>query len=214
MTSDPTPDGSARGATPRTSARTSAVDSEFRGLDRTDLGGWLAEHSGVLASRWLLDVDARAGGLEPEVKALLGEFFDELLVLLPACLGPYRAQVEPYWRQCAELYGSVGAMRGLAAGEIIDEFQLLREATLRLMFATPPSVRGTPMLLREVLRLNRVIDRGVTFANVGHTDALFFALFHGTGVPTSLASDQLEEVRDQLGTLRGEVRRILAHLRT
>lgn len=212
MTQHSTPDGSTRGLRPP--AHRLASEPQFRGLDRTDLGGWMGEHASVLASRWLLDVDARAGGLDPEAKALLGEFYDELLTLLPACLGPYRTQVEPYWRQCAELYGSVGAMRGLAAGEIIDEFQLLREATIRLMFVTPPSVRGTPMLLREILRLNRIIDRGVTFANVGHTDALFFALFHGSGAPSSLSTEQLAEVRDQLATIRSDVRRILVHLRT
>ena len=186
--------------------------AELKGLDRNDLAGWITEHAGVLASRWLTDVDAKVSELEPEPKALLGEFYDEFMVLLPACLGPYRSQFEPIWRQCAELYGSVGAMRGLASGEIIDEFQVLREATIRLMFATPPSVRGTPLLMREILRLNRVIDRGVTFANVGHTDALFFALFRGSGAPKKLTDEQLREVREQLGAIRTESRRLLGLL--
>jgi len=157
-------------------------------------------------------VDGKAGGLDPDPKSLLGEFFDEFMILLPACMGPYRSQFEPVWRQCAELYGSVGAMRGLASGEIIDEFQIVREATIRLMFATPPSVRGTPLLMREILRLNRVIDRGVTFANVGHTDALFFALFKGSGAPKSLTDEQLQEVREQLEAIRKDTRRLLGLL--
>ncbi len=200
---------------PRAHERTPTLEREPHGptgLDRSDLGGWLADHAAVLAERWLVAVDSRAEGLDPEPKALLGEFYEEFMVLLPACLGPYRAQFEPLWRQCAELYGSVGAMRGLASGEIIDEFQVIREATIRLMFATPPSVRGTPMLMREILRLNRVIDRGVTFANVGHTDALFFALFKGSGAPKSLTAEQLDEVRDQLDSIRKESLRLLALL--
>ena len=69
------------------------------------------------------------------------------------------------------------------------------------------------MALREVLRINRVIDRGVTHASVGHTDVLFFALFQGSGVPETLTDDVRYEIREQLQAIETEVRalrRVLA----
>jgi len=58
------------------------------------------------------------------------------------------------------------------------------------------------MGLREVLRLNRAIDQLVTYTSVGHTDALFFALFQGSGVPERLSDDVRYELRTQLGAIR------------
>jgi hypothetical protein len=173
-----------------------------------ELGTWLRDHHGPLATRWLVDVEARVGSLEPERKALLAEFFDLFLTLLPECLGPYRTQFEPLWRQLSELYGSVGAMRSLAAGEVTEEFQVLREAMIRYLFAAPPDARRTPLLLREILRLNRLIDKGVTEASVAHTDALFFALLKGTGAPQSMTPELLERLREQMSGVRQEAGRL------
>lgn len=108
------------------------------------------------------------------------------------------------WRQTAELYGNVGAMRGLAAGEIIEEFQVLRDSLIRLLYADPPPGGLPRVSLREVLRLNRFVDRGVTHASIGHTDSLFFAHFQGTGVPEKLTPDLVDEVRRQLSGIEVE----------
>ena len=139
------------------------------------------------------------------VGELLQAFVDLVLELLPATLGPLRRQVEPLWSQAAELFGSFAAQRGLAAGEVIEEFQILREVVIRRLWADPPPTNSSRTALREALRLNRVLDRGVTHASVGHTDALFFALFQGSGVPEHLTDDARYEIREQLQTLRAEL---------
>jgi len=127
-------------------------------------------------------------------------------------LGPYRTQILPIWSQGAELFGSMAARRGLSAGEVIEEFQMLREIIVRMMFEQPPQGPGRALRLREVLQLNRTVDIGVTQASVGHTDLLFFSLIHGSGVPKPLGPDDLGEVREQIGALRDEGRRIMRHM--
>ncbi len=135
---------------------------------------------------------------------LFHAFMGLFMELLPRMLGPYRDPLEPIWDQAAELYGSFAANRGLAAGEVIEEVQVLREAIMRAIYQDPPRGAMGQMGLREVLRLNRVCDRLVLHASVGHTDALFFALFQGSGVPESLSDDVRWEIRQQLESLRAE----------
>jgi hypothetical protein len=136
------------------------------------------------------------------VEELLEQFIELLLDLLPGLLGRYRDQLEPLWTQTSELFGSLAANRGLAAGEAVEEAQFLREAVLRLLYQDPPLAPTGPMGPREVLRLNRVIDELVTYTSVGHTDALFFALFQGSGVPERLSDDVRYEIRSQLEAIR------------
>lgn len=127
--------------------------------------------------------------------------------MLPETMGPFHDQVDPLWLRMAELYGSVAARRGLAAGEVIEEFQLLRESLLRLLFdnskVTKKGLDAT--VLRDVLRLNRIVDRGVTHASVGHTDVLFFTLFRGSGVPDTFDDRLVAEVHAQLNGIRDEL---------
>jgi hypothetical protein len=100
--------------------------------------------------------------------------------------------------------------RGLAAGEVIEEFQILREGVIRLLYQEPPLEGRARLSLREVLRLNRALDAGVTHASVGHTDALFFSLFEGSGISDAPpAASLMEEVRNQLDGLRAELREVL-----
>jgi hypothetical protein len=139
------------------------------------------------------------------VEELLEQFLELLLDLLPGLLGRYRDQLEPLWTQTSELFGSLAANRGLAAGEAVEEAQFLREAVLRLLYQDPPLAPTGPMGLREVLRLNRVIDVLVTYTSVGHTDALFFALFQGSGVPERLSDDVRYEIRSQLEAIRASL---------
>lgn len=143
------------------------------------------------------------------VQELVASFLNLFLELLPACIGPLREQAEPLWLQAAELFGSLAAQRGLAAGEVIEEFQILREAVIRLLWADPPQVNSTRIGLREALRVNRVVDRGVTHASVGHTDALFFALFQGSGVPEHLTDDARYELRNELQAIRRDLHALL-----
>ena len=189
----------------RTSGRSPAVPVGF--------AGWIDERSPGIAERWasglLTDGDSWVGDTRPVARP----FCRGLVSFLPGMLGPFRAQVLPLWSEGAELFGSVAARRGLSAGEVIEEFQLLREVILRMMFERPPTRAEGGLPLREILQLNRAVDIGVTQASVGHTDLLFFSLIHDSGVPAPLGADDLIEVCDQIRALQAEGQRIMGHTR-
>ncbi len=175
-------------------------------LEPAEFSRWLEEQAAPLRERWLADLRGRESSMGDGVDELLEGFMELFLRILPLTLGPLRSQAETIWIQAAELFGSFAAQRGLAAGEVIEEFQVLRESVIRLLWAAPPVNEPSRMALREVLRLNRVIDGGVTHASVGHTDVLFFALFQGSGVPETLTDDVRYEIREQLHALEAEVK--------
>ncbi len=186
-------------------ARTSDSSVPPKNLDDLDFSRWIEDRAHPLVERWLADLRGRDTTWNDGIQELMEGFLELFLEVLPPCLGPLREQAEPLWLQSAELFGSFAAQRGLAAGEVIEEFQVLREAIIRLMWADPPPVSSSRTALREALRLNRVLDRGVTQASVGHTDALFFALFQGSGVPEHLTDDVRYELRHQLQAIRTEL---------
>lgn len=174
-------------------------------MEPAEFARWLDDRAEPLGERWLASVRGRQSTLGEGVEELVGGFLHLFLRLFPLTLGPLRTQAEALWVQAAELFGSLAAQRGLAAGEVIEEFQSLRECMIRLMWASPPVAEASRLALREVLRANRVIDQGVTHASVGHTDALFFALFQGSGVPESLTDDARYQIREQLQGIEREV---------
>lgn len=188
-------------------ARASAprdVPTRRRKLEPLEFARWVERHAAPLADRWLGEVLARHPRPGSAVEMLLGRFFRLFTSMLPASLGPYREHVEPLWVQAAELFGSVAAQRGLAAGEAVEEFQVLREVLIRELYVEPPAEGQLPLPLRDLLRLNRVIDRGVTQTSVGHADVLFFALFQGSGVPEHLDAQVTQEVTSQLDAIGAE----------
>jgi hypothetical protein len=166
-----------------------------------------------ITRRWLREVHRRYDVGTQGINGLLEEFLTLLTGFIPAMVGPYRDQVEPLWKRTSELFGAVAAKRGLAAGEVIEEFQILREVVIRLLYQDPPLGGRAPVSLREILRLNRTIDMGVTHASVGHTDALFFSLFEGSGIPDAPpTAEVVEELQQQLQGIRAELRDILGDL--
>ena len=50
----------------------------------------------------------------------------------------------------------------------------------------------------------------MTAASVGHTDALFFALFQSSGLPQRMSDDLRYEMREQLQVLRYELQTVVA----
>ncbi|MGD8320316.1 MAG: hypothetical protein PVJ02_07675 [Gemmatimonadota bacterium] len=179
-------------------------------MNPSELADWLEERLPRLADRWLREVQSRYDEPSRGVNGLLEEFLTTLVSFLPGMLGPHRDQVEPLWLRASELFGAIAVRRGLAAGEVIEEFQILREGVIRLLYQEPPLEGRARLSLREVLRLNRALDAGVTHASVGHTDALFFSLFEGSGISDAPpAASLMEEVRNQLDGLRAELREVL-----
>jgi hypothetical protein len=143
----------------------------------------------------------------------LVERFSELIVqLLPLMLGPQRDQIQPLWDRASELFGAIAAKRGLAAGEALEELHALRELVIRDLYKDPPA-RGTVRLsLREILRMNRALDRAVTHVSVGHTDALFFEFFESEGATSILSGDDaVAEAERQFEQISDEVESIRAH---
>ena len=169
----------------------------------TLLGDWLEVQRGFLARYWFEEILHRVS-MDQEMERILERFLDLLTRMIPGALDHRRSAVDPVWKSAAELYGALGAKRGLAAGDIVEEFQIVREAVVRILFQVPPGRYGASLSLFDALRLNRFIDSGVTHASIGHTDGLFFALFHGNGVSTVPTAEFMAEVEEQLDVLELE----------
>jgi len=177
---------------------------------------WLQDRKDSLAGRWADGIRDRGTRGDARADGLLERFTTQLAGFLPWLLGPYREMVDPLWVRACELFGSVGARRGLAAGEVIEEFQLLRELVIRDLYRDPPLGGRLPLSLREILRLNRGIDRGVTHASVGHTDALFFQFLEGgsaSGAPEGPERGEslVREALQQLDAIEEEMTTIVGH---
>jgi len=189
------------------------ADRRHRKVTPAEFADWMEERLPRLVGRWHREIQNRYDQSSRGVNGLLEEFLTLLASFLPALLGPHRDHVEPVWIRTSELFGAVAARRGLAAGEVIEELQILREAVIRLLYQDPPLGGRLRLSLREVLRLNRALDTGVTHASVGHTDAMFFSLFEGSGIPDAPPTDELmAELRTQLDGVRAELREILGRV--
>lgn len=199
--------------TPEPSIETSRGRRHARPLAPGELAEWLGARLDDLGRRWSMAIRDDGPGPSEQFDVVLDAFTQHLVRFLPWMLGPYRETVEPLWVKSSELFGSVAARRGLAAGEVIEEFQLLRELVIRDLYRDPPLGGRLPLSLREILRLNRGIDRGVTHASVGHTDALFFQFFEGEGTAAPEPTELADEVMDQLATMSRELDEVVEHAR-
>lgn len=169
---------------------------------------WLMENVGRIASRWHAEIEDRVDHEKGETDSLLRGFLHDLVVFLAHCMGPRRAMAEETWEQATYLYGSFGLQRGLAAGEVVEELVLLRDAVLRFLYlpgggSDPgeiPTLSG-----RDLLLLNRTLDEGMVRASIAYVDDLFFAHLQGSGVPEGVTPDVREEIEQQLVALRKEV---------
>lgn len=176
-----------------------------------ELAEWINRRLQWLSDRWTRHLRAREmGGGEAVPEELLAAFARTFISLLPELVGPYRSQVVPLWVRAAGLFGTAGATAGLAAGEVVDDFQLIREVLIRALYEQPPLGGRVPLSLREVLHLNRAIDQGVTQASIAHTDRLFFYLLEGSGTAEpELSEETVEEIRAELDAIDGELVSIL-----
>jgi len=195
----PHPSSSARQPSPGTIQPTSSTTHPAH----KSLGEWLEVQRGFLAGYWFDEILHRVS-MEPEMERILERFLNLLTRMIPGALDHRRSVVDPVWKRAAELYGTLGAQRGLAAGDIVEEFQIVREAVVRILFQAPPMRYGSALTLSDALRLNRFLDSGVTHASIGHTDGLFFALFQGSGVSPVPDAKLVAEVEEQLGSLEVE----------
>ena len=183
-----------------------------RRIGPAELAGWLEERAGRLGELWWEEIRSRGSGVGPDVDGVVERFVDEVVMMLPLMLGPKRELILPLWTRIAELFGTVAAKRGLAAGEVIEEFHVLRELVIRDLYREPPLDGKLPLSLREILRLSRALDRAVTHASVGHTDAMFFHFFEADRDSGTPAPDIAAEASAQLDLIHEELMLILSHV--
>ena len=124
--------------------------------------------------------------------------------LLAHMTGSMRRETRETWLGATELFGRLAEARGLAAGEVVDELQHLREllvVELGDLIVAMPARQQMP----AVLRVNRVCDLGVANAVVGYTDALVEKMFGKDGVPVP-TPDSVQELLRQLDPLEADLR--------
>lgn len=168
----------------------------------------LREHRDALVTDWADWVSHRISQVphirRPTVERHLALLVDVMIELA----GPLRRQATELWFSACEAYGQTAAARGLAAGEVVEEIQQLRELLIRRLSETV-AILPPRQSIAAVLRLNRVLDRGLAHAVVGYTDALVETLLNRRGVPivaTQPAEDEilqrLQHLEDELAQLR------------
>ncbi len=117
---------------------------------------------------------------------------------------PVRRRAAQLWFESCSHYGKVAATRGLAAGEVVEEIQRLRELLIHHLsdiIAALPARNS----MAAVLRLNRQLDKGIAQAVVGYTDELVETLFKQNGVPVFVHNQPDKEIARRLDQLEAEL---------
>lgn len=175
-----------------------------------ELASWLGSRAPSIVSIWNGQLSP---GTDPAKRRLLERLAELIVRMLPLMVGPRTDHIGPVWDRAAALFGAFAEKRGLAAGEAIEELHDLREIVLRERYRDPPGGRAAAeatVSLREVLRLNRALDRAVAHASVGHTDALFFEFFgKDAGTPVLPSEGAMTATREEIARLVSEVGGIL-----
>jgi len=160
-------------------------------------GRAISSHRGSLLSDWSAWVTSKLGPSSAVPHKTVTRQLALLLDTLGELDGPLRHDANDLWHITAEWYGRTAAERGLATGEVVEEFHYLRELLLREMsdiIAASPARQS----MDTVLRINRVLDQGVAHAVVGYTDALVETLLHRRGVLVSSGEVTASEIERQL----------------
>lgn len=156
-------------------------------------------------SRWIAERMTQAPDIDrPTVERHLALLLDILVEMT----GPLRRMVTDLWFTAFEAYGRTAAARGLAAGEVVEEIQHLRELLIRSLSEVIVEM-GDRHSMATVLRLNGILDKGIAHAVVGYTDALVETMFNQRGVPLTALSPadwevgkRLEQLEDELANLK------------
>ena len=152
-------------------------------------------------AEWVNRRAATAGQMNP---ATVNRQLSLLVDILAHMAGPLRRPTADLWLAASEWFGRTAADRGLATGEIVEEFQYLREILivhLSVLIAALPARQS----LATVLRLNRFLDDGIAHAVVGYTDALVESMLHKRGLPVSANDVAESEIEKGLERFEGEL---------
>jgi hypothetical protein len=163
-------------------------------------GRVIAELRDQMVAQWADWLGDRITTATTIPRPLVEREFRILLDVLSETVGPLRREVGAVWLQASEHYGRIAATRGLAAGEVVEELQYLRELLIRNLAPVLAAMRARQGMA-IMLRLNRVIDKGIAVAVVGYTDALIATLFAQNGVPSFATEYDAAEVERQLDAI-------------
>ena len=167
-------------------------------------GRVISDMRDVMVTQWADWLGDRLTETPTIPRATVEREFRLIIDTMISMVGPLRREAKVVWTRVCEHYGRVATARGLAAGEVVEELQYLRELLIRNL--APAFAAMQPrQSLAIVLRLNRVMDRGIAVAVVGYTDALVATLFAHNGVPTPDAEYDAAEVGRQLDWLEAEL---------
>lgn len=157
----------------------------------------------TLTTDWCDTIERRHAGSQVLEPFELRRTLSLIVALLGHMTGSLRREARDTWFAATELYGRLAEARGLAAGEVVDELQHLRELLILelgdLIVALPARQQ-----LPAVFRVNRACDMGVSNAVVGYTDALVAKMFSRDGVPVP-SQGQLAELIAALGPLEKDL---------
>jgi hypothetical protein len=167
----------------------------------------IAEMREPMVSQWADWLRDRFTGASTIPRPLVEREFRLLFDVLAEMVGPLRREANPVWFHVCEHYGRIASARGLAAGEVVEELTYLRELLTRNLAPVLVSMRARQGMA-IMLRLNRVIDKGIAVAVVGYTDALVATLFSQNGVPSIGASNDFGEIARQLTSLERELQAV------
>lgn len=172
----------------------------------------IAEQREAMVARWLEWLGDRVTGTRTAPRELVEEEFRLILDVFSALVGPLRRETRPIWQRVAERYGRHAAGRGLAAGEVVEELQYLRELLIRYLAPAIAALRprqGMALLLR----LNRLVDKGIAMAVVGYTDQMVATLLPRAEDDDPPKAPDVEGMRRHLLASREELSHILARQR-
>lgn len=169
----------------------------------------IAERREQLWSAWLTRIKQRMSTAPEQhpVEPTMERQLRIVLGTLALMAGPLRRSTRDLWFDVCQFYGRSAANRGLATGEVVEEFQYLREVLIREL---AEALAGTAQryLLAVMLRLNAAMDKGLADAVVGYTDQLIITLFAQHGVPVPAPDSDRTEADRQLDQFEAELARI------
>jgi hypothetical protein len=167
----------------------------------------IAEMREPMVSQWADWLGDRINGASTIPRQLVEREFRLLFDVLAEMVGPLRREANPVWFHVCEHYGRIASARGLAAGEVVEELTYLRELLTRNLAPVLVAMRARQGMA-IMLRLNRVIDKGIAVAVVGYTDALVATLFSQNGVPSISVASDFGEIARQLTGLERELQAV------
>lgn len=164
-------------------------------------------HRDAMLTQWMAWLGERITGTPNTPRDLVAMEFGLILDTFATLVGPLRRETKAVWNQVTEFYGRHAAARGLAAGEVVEEMQYLRELLIRFLSAEMVQLRPRKGMAL-FLRLNRLVDRGVAMAVVGYTNAMVATLLPpGDEGPAATFVD-LEAIRARLDLMRTDLEQI------